>query len=84
MPIDVLLPQWGMGMQEGTVVEWLKAEGDVVEEGEPLVEVETEKAVDFVDAPASGTLVSIHAHKGETIAVFEVLAVIVAPGETLG
>ena len=40
MPTEVTLPQWGMGMNEGLVVKWLKHEGDTVEQGDPLVEIE--------------------------------------------
>ena len=54
--IKVLLPQWGMGMSEGTVVKWLKAVGDTVKEDEPLAEVEAEKATEVIESPASGTL----------------------------
>ena len=43
MAQEIVLPQWGMEMQDATIVRWLKQEGDVVREGEPLVEVETAK-----------------------------------------
>ena len=46
MPTEILLPQWGMEMQDGTIVKWLKKEGDTIEAGEPLVEVETRQAGD--------------------------------------
>jgi pyruvate/2-oxoglutarate dehydrogenase complex dihydrolipoamide acyltransferase (E2) component len=74
--VEVRLPQWGMGMTEGTVVEWLKSVGDQVAEGEPLVEIETAKAVDVLPAPASGTLVEIVAPADAVIPVNELLAVI--------
>ena len=81
MPIRVLLPQWGMGMQEGTVLAWLKAEGDHVQENEPLVEVETEKTSETVMSPGTGTLWRIDVQEGEVAEIYEVLAVILAPGE---
>jgi pyruvate/2-oxoglutarate dehydrogenase complex dihydrolipoamide acyltransferase (E2) component len=46
MRIEVLLPQWGMGMSEGTIVNWLKAVGESVNEDEPLAEVEAEKVTE--------------------------------------
>jgi len=54
MATNVLMPKWGMSMQEGQVNSWLKKEGDPVEQGEALVEVESEKATNFIEAPASG------------------------------
>jgi pyruvate dehydrogenase E2 component (dihydrolipoamide acetyltransferase) len=76
MSTEVRLVQWGMGMQEGTVLRWHRAEGDPVVEGEPLVEVEAEKVTADVPAPVSGTLARIVAQVGETVAVRAVLAVI--------
>jgi pyruvate dehydrogenase E2 component (dihydrolipoyllysine-residue acetyltransferase) len=76
MDVEVLLPQSGMGMIEGTVVEWLNAEGDEIKEGEPLVEIDTAKAVRAVDAPASGLLARVVAHKGDVVPVRGLLGVI--------
>lgn len=70
----VLMPQWGMGMREGTITEWLKAEGDHVAEGDPLVEVETDKVTEVVSATLSGTLVRIAAQTGEAVEVQGLLA----------
>ena len=81
MPFEVLLPQWGMGMQEGTLLTWHKAVGDTINEGEPLVEVETAKTTDDVFAPTTGTLVEIIVPEGTTVGVGEVLALIAEPGE---
>jgi pyruvate/2-oxoglutarate dehydrogenase complex dihydrolipoamide acyltransferase (E2) component len=83
MATDVVLPQWGMGMQEGTVVAWLKAEGDDVAVDEPIVEIETEKVTNTITAPVAGTLARIAVPEGETAQIYELLAVITAPGETL-
>lgn len=65
----VVLPKWGMGLDEGTVTQWLKAEGDAVVQGEPLVEIETAKATQAVEAPVSGRLSKILVTVGETVAV---------------
>ena len=74
------LPQMGMGMQEGTVVEWLKQEGDAVTEGDPLVIVEVAKSETELEAPASGVLEEIFAPAGETVPVREVLCIIATVG----
>jgi pyruvate/2-oxoglutarate dehydrogenase complex dihydrolipoamide acyltransferase (E2) component len=72
--IEVLLPQWGMGMSEGTITSWLKAPGDAVTEDEPLAEVEAEKVEETLEAPASGTLLEIVVPEGETVEVRTVVA----------
>ena len=81
MTTEVRLPQWGMGMDEATIVQWLKAEGDEVAEGDPLCEVEAAKAVEVVEAPASGVLAKILAQPEDVVEVRAVIAIIAAPGE---
>lgn len=76
MATNVILPRSGMGIEEGTVVRWLKAEGDKVTKGEPLVEIETAKATQEVEAPITGTLVRILRAPGEVASVDSDLAVI--------
>jgi 2-oxoglutarate dehydrogenase E2 component (dihydrolipoamide succinyltransferase) len=76
MRVDVRLIQFGMAMQEGSVLAWLAEIGDAVVEGEPLVEIETEKATAEVPAPASGTLESIVAEPGALIPVRGLLGTI--------
>ena len=66
MATKVNLPKWGMGLEEGTVARWLKSEGDKVEKGEPIVEIETAKATQEITAPVSGVLVRILLQEGET------------------
>jgi pyruvate/2-oxoglutarate dehydrogenase complex dihydrolipoamide acyltransferase (E2) component len=56
---QVTLPRLGQGMESGTIVRWLKAEGDTVEKGQVLYELDTEKATQEVEAEASGTLLKI-------------------------
>lgn len=67
--LKVLLPQFGMGMQDGEIIRWLKAVGDIVAEGEPLVEIEAAKTTVEVPSPAAGTLIEIVAEEGETVDV---------------
>lgn len=76
MKTEVLLPQWGMGMSEGTVVGWLKKVGDYVTEDEPLAEIEAEKVTETLEAPETGKLVEILVEAGETTKVRTVLAII--------
>ena len=76
MAIKVNFPKSGMGIEEGTAKRWHKAVGDKVERGEVLVEIETAKAIQEVESPASGTLVSILLPEGETAAVNTPIAMI--------
>ena len=63
----VTMPKFGLIMTEGTVSEWYKKVGDHVEEGEPLLQVETQKLVNDVESPVSGTLVKILAEVYDTV-----------------
>lgn len=74
--VEVLLPQWGMGMSEGTIVQWLKAVGDRVVEDEPLAEVESEKVEETLESPATGTLTEILSQEGDNVEVRTLIAVI--------
>jgi pyruvate/2-oxoglutarate dehydrogenase complex dihydrolipoamide acyltransferase (E2) component len=56
---QVTLPRLGQGMESGTIVRWLKAEGDAVERDEPLYELDTEKVTQEVEAPVAGVLLRI-------------------------
>jgi pyruvate dehydrogenase E2 component (dihydrolipoamide acetyltransferase) len=77
----VIMTKLGLTMKDGTVVNWLKKEGERVEKGEPLVEVETEKISTELEAPASGVLLKIIAQKGAIIPVSGLLGIIGEPGE---
>ena len=75
MPVvDVLLPQFGMGMTDGEIVRWHKAVGDVVAEGEIIADVEAAKANVELPSPASGELIEIVVPEGETVEVRTVIA----------
>lgn len=76
MTTPVMLPKWGMGLDEGTVTQWLKAEGDTVTAGEPIVEIETAKATQAVEAPVSGRLSKILLATGQTASVNTEIALI--------
>jgi pyruvate dehydrogenase E2 component (dihydrolipoamide acetyltransferase) len=79
---DVKLPRLGQGMEAGTIVKWLKSEGDRVEKGEPLFEVDTDKATQEVEAEASGVLLKIAVESGE-VPVGQTIAVIGDAGESV-
>lgn len=83
MATEILLPQWGMGMHEGTIVQWLKKEGESVNEGEPLVEVEAEKVTSVVEAVRSGVLLRVLVAEGTSVPVRTALCLIGAPGEVV-
>jgi pyruvate dehydrogenase E2 component (dihydrolipoamide acetyltransferase) len=83
MSSQVTLPRLGQGMESGTIVRWLKSEGDRVEKGEPLYELDTEKVTQEVEADASGVLLRILAKEGEEIDVGKAVAVIGEEGEEL-
>jgi pyruvate dehydrogenase E2 component (dihydrolipoamide acetyltransferase) len=83
MPTDVIMPALGMAQDTGKVVRWLKAEGDSVTKGEPLLEIETDKVTVEVEAPAEGTLAGIRAREGDEVPVGEAVAVVLAAGEAL-
>jgi pyruvate dehydrogenase E2 component (dihydrolipoamide acetyltransferase) len=82
MASEVKLPRLGQGMESGTIVKWLKAEGDRIEKGEPLYEVDTEKATQEVEADVSGILLKIAVQSGE-VPVGETLATIGEEGEAV-
>src|SRR5919199_5502312 len=83
MPAELVMPKWGLSMQEGLISRWLKQEGDPVARGEPVLEVETEKMTNLVEAPAAGILARILFPAGSTVAVTRPIALIAQPGEAL-
>ncbi len=78
---DVVMPALGMAQETGTLIQWLKTAGDQVTRGEPLMEIETDKATVEIEAPASGVLASVTAQAGDVIPVGQRIALILAPGE---
>ena len=76
MKVKVIMPKWGTGMNEGTILRWCKAVGDTVTQGEPLVEIENAKAVQDLEVPVTGTLTSILLAQGEEAEVRTPIALI--------
>jgi pyruvate dehydrogenase E2 component (dihydrolipoamide acetyltransferase) len=82
MPTSIVMPALEMAQETGKLIAWLKKEGDSVSKGEPLFEIETDKAVMEVESPADGVLAGIKAEVGAEIQVGRTIAWIVKPGET--
>lgn len=74
MAHDVILPKWGLTMDEGVIAVWEKQVGDAVAEGETIAIIETEKLETELPAPASGTLVEVIHPEGATVPVGTVIA----------
>ena len=84
MAYELLMPQLGLTMEEGTVTTWLKQEGDAIKVGEPILEITTDKLTNEVISEYDGTLLKIVAQEGEDIPVKGLLAYIGQPGEAVG
>src|SRR4030088_2287173 len=81
MAFSVVMPALEMAQETGKLIAWRKKEGERVTKGEPLLEIETDKAVVEVEAPADGILAGVRAVAGTDIPVGQTIAWIVAPGE---
>lgn len=80
---DVIMPKMGDGMEEGTLIEWLKKEGDVVKAGDVIGSIQTDKATLELEAPGSGKLAGFLIQNGETVPVGKPIAAILSEGEKL-
>ena len=83
MGTNVMMPQMGESIAEGTIVRWIKKVGDSVDRDEPLFEISTDKVDAEIPAPAAGVLTAIKVKEGETVPVNSVVAVIGAAGEAV-
>ena len=83
MAVKVIMPQAGQDLETGLVKHWLKAEGDPVAKGEPIVQIETEKVNLDVEAPATGVLLRIVVPDETETAIFSTIAIIGEPGEDI-
>jgi len=82
MAVSVVMPALEMAQETGKLLSWRKKEGDAVVKGEPLLEIETDKAVVEIEAPADGILAAVSAHEGAVVPVGRTIAWLVQPGET--
>src|SRR5205823_4268355 len=80
MPTEVVMPQMGESIAEGTITKWLKNVGDHVERDEPLFEISTDKVDAEIPSPAAGTLTDIKFKEGETVEINTVVAVLDGEG----
>lgn len=83
MSTHIIMPEMGEGVIEGTIVRWLKREGETVRRDDPILEIETDKVTVEVAAESSGTLLKVAVDEGETVSVGTVLAVIGEPDEDI-
>ena len=81
MPTDIIMPQMGESIVEGTITKWLKKPGDKVQRDEPLFEISTDKVDAEIPAPASGVLQEIKVTEGTTVGVNTIVGTISADGE---
>jgi pyruvate dehydrogenase E2 component (dihydrolipoamide acetyltransferase) len=81
MPTTVIMPALELAQETGKVLRWMKAPGDTVRKGEPLVEIETDKVTVEIEAPASGVLTSVTAQEGDVVPVGQTIALIAATGD---
>ena len=82
MAEDVIMPALGMSQETGVLLQWLKSEGEFVAEGEPLMEIETDKVIVEVEATASGILSRVTADPGDEIPVGQTVAQISSAEES--
>src|ERR1700721_1449003 len=76
MPTDVIMPQMGESIFEGTITKWLKKQGDTVQRDEPLFEISTDKVDAEIPSPASGILTEVKIAEGNTVQINTVVGVI--------
>src|ERR1035437_3931596 len=81
MAISVVMPALEMAQETGKLISWLKKEGESVTKGEPLLEVETDKAVMEIESPGDGVLAGVKVQAGTEVPVGQTIAWIVRPGE---
>jgi pyruvate dehydrogenase E2 component (dihydrolipoamide acetyltransferase) len=79
--IEIVMPKLGLTMEEGTILRWLQEEGDVFDQGEPLVEIESDKAAVEVESPSYGVLGKVLVDAGTVVSVGQVIAYLLEPGE---
>ena len=84
MAVDVIMPQMGESIFEGTITKWLKKPGDKIERDEPLFEISTDKVDAEIPSPAAGVLKEIKVNEGQTVPIQTVVAVIDAAGASGG
>src|SRR4026209_1139442 len=82
MPTNVIMPALELAQETGKVLRWMKAPGDTVRKGEPIVEIETDKVTVEIEAPATGILRDVTAREGDIVPVGHTIAIIAAPTDS--
>ncbi len=80
MPTNVIMPALELAQETGKVLRWMKAPGDTVRKGEPILEIETDKVTVEIESPASGVLSNVTAQEGDVVPVGQTIALIAEPG----
>src|SRR2546427_1015224 len=83
MAVSIVMPALEMAQETGKLLAWRKRQGERVTKGEPLLEIETDKAVVEIEAPGDGVLAGVTAHEGAVVPVGQTIAWLVAPGEAV-
>src|SRR4249920_1224966 len=83
MAVSVVMPALEMAQETGKIISWLKKEGEAITKGQPLLEVETDKAVVEIEAAADGVLAGVKSREGDVVQVGTTIAWILSPGETV-
>ena len=83
MAHKIIMPKQGLQMSKGTIIQWLKNEGEFVKEGDPLFEMETDKLTITIDAAVSGTLLKVLWEEGDTVPITETIAIVGEPSEDI-
>lgn len=84
MPEIIRMPKLGVNMERATIMDWVVREGDSVSAGDPMVNVETDKAVQEVCSMKTGIIAKILAHEGDSVDIQAPIAILIQPGEELG
>jgi pyruvate/2-oxoglutarate dehydrogenase complex dihydrolipoamide acyltransferase (E2) component len=84
MSVELILPKWGLTMEDGTIVAWYVAEGDTVSAGQVVADIETEKVETELESPCDGVVAKILVEEDDTVDVGTVLAIITADAAAFG
>ena len=71
----ITMPKWGLSMKEGSILKWIKSNGENISKGEMILEIETEKVVNEMESPEDGKILKICANEGDTVPVGSLIAV---------
>ena len=73
--VAITMPKWGLSMKEGSILKWIKSNGDNISKGDMILEIETEKVVNEMESPEDGKILKICANEGDTVPVGSIIAV---------